>query len=185
MERLELAPIFDRYMVYNDHYDGELIGLGDALGRDCMVASFNSDAPYYMRLYRTDGAENEDWFSWNAKVYAPISGTVTFLRECKKTNQPGTFSPDPPAAVIIIKAEDGTQVFLAHIQNPLASKGEQVQEGEHIAYVGNNGYARCPHIHIGAYRDNQPLAIGFDPKKVAKMRQSVSEAHWCFGEDTE
>lgn len=49
---------------------------GDALGRDCMVAAFLPDRLGFMRLYKSDGAKNEDWFSWNAEVYAPISGKI-------------------------------------------------------------------------------------------------------------
>lgn len=40
MERIELYPIFNRYTVCNDHYDGELEYPGDALGRDCMIAAY-------------------------------------------------------------------------------------------------------------------------------------------------
>jgi hypothetical protein len=29
-----------------------------------------------MRFYRTDGATNEDWYSWHVEVHAPFDGIV-------------------------------------------------------------------------------------------------------------
>jgi len=35
-------------------------------------------------------------------------------------------------------------------------------EGQVIAQVGNNGRSHHPHIHVGAYKDTEPLQIRFD-----------------------
>lgn len=180
LERIELFPIFDRHTLYNDHYDGELQGLGDELGRDCMIDAFDPANVTFCTLYRGDGSRNEDWFSWNAKVYAPIAGEVTRIHINEVVNTPGRMNPSP-SSVIVIQAEDGTAVVLAHIQNPLVAVGDRVEEGQHIAHVGNNGFARCPHIHVGAFRDDQPLMIGFDAEKVGRVRDSVDECYWMFG----
>ncbi len=180
MERVEVHPIFDRFCYANDHYDGELAELGDALGKDCMIAAFLPEALDFARLYRGDGKRNEDWFSYDARVYAPISGRVTKIYINPVTNQPGVQNPSP-ASCMTIKAEDGLNVWVGHIQSPVVSEGEQVTEGQHLAYVGNNGYARNPHIHLGAYRDGKPLAISFDPQKVGKVAVRVGECHWLFG----
>ena len=180
MERIELYPIFDRYTVYNDHFGGELASLGDALGRDCMIASFLPETPDFMRLYKGDGAKNEDWFSWNAKVYAPISGKVTSVYLNEITNTPGTMNPSR-ASMIMIQSDDGTVVILAHIQNPQVSIGEEVKEGQLLAYVGNNGFCRNPHIHVGAYRNDKPLMVGFNAEKVGEVRNRVDECYWIMG----
>lgn len=134
MERIELYPIFNRYTVCNDHYDGELEYPGDALGRDCMIAAYLPEKLDFMRLYKGDGTRNEDWFSWNAEVYAPV-----------------------------------------------VSVGEEVKEGQLLAYVGNNGFCRNPHIHVGAYRGDQPLMVGFDAQKVGKVREKTDECYWVMG----
>lgn len=63
--------------------------------------------------------------------------------------------------------------MLAHIQNPVVSVGDEVNEGQLLAYVGNNGYCRNSHIHIGAYRDEKPLMIGFDANKVGEISGRV------------
>lgn len=184
-ERIELYPIFDRYTVFNDHFDGEFSEPGDALGRDCMIAAFLPENPGFMRLYKGDGSKNSDWFSWNAEVHAPISGKVTSVYINNITNIPG-FMNHSRASSIVIQSDDGTVIVLAHIRNPLVTVGESVEEGQVLAYVGNNGYCRNPHIHIGAYRNGKPLMIGFDAKKVGEVLRKVEKSYWTMGiSDTE
>lgn len=180
MERCELHPIFKRFWISNDHFDGELQGVGDALGRDCMVAAFLPEHADFARLYTGDGTKNEDWFGWNAEVLAPISGTVKKINTNPVTNNPGIQNPSV-ASFIVIENDEGLSVLLAHVQNIKVSEGDKVTEGQVIATVGNNGYARNPHIHLGAWKGNQPLAIAFDPKKIAKVYEQVGEIFWMFG----
>lgn len=180
MPNIDLFPIFDRHTVYNDHYEGELHALGDALGRDCMVCSFEPNPPFFMRLYRNDGSRNEDWYSWNVNVYAPISGTIEDIYINEITNIPGEMNPSR-ASFILIEARDNIHVILAHIQDPVVKIGDHVLEGQLVAHVGNNGNARNPHIHIGAYINDIPCSISFHPQKEAEMRSRVNEAYWLFG----
>ena len=39
--------------------------------------------------------------------------------------------------------------------------GDRVHAGQAVALVGDNGYARMPHIHIGAWRGKTPYQIGW------------------------
>lgn len=180
MERIELHPIFNRHTVYTDHYNGELASLGDALGRDCMIAAFLPEKMDFMRLYTGDGTRNEDWFSWNAEVYAPISGKIVEIYINNVTNMPGQMNPSR-ASMIKIQSDDETTVLLAHIQNPVVTVGEEVKEGQLLAYVGNNGFCRNPHIHVGAYRGEQPLMVGFDAEKVGRLRKATEKYYWIMG----
>lgn len=180
MEQIQVYPIFDRFCDYNDHYDGELPELGDALGRDCMIAAFLPEKMDFARHYLGDGSRNEDWFSFNAKVYAPVSGTISDIRINPVTNEPGHMNPSP-ASCISIDAGDGLTVLLVHIQFPVVSVGDRVTEGQYLAHVGNNGYSRNPHIHIGAYRNGSPVAVSFDPQKVGEAARRVDECYWIFG----
>lgn len=180
MERVELHPIFNRYTVYNDHYDGELDTLGDALGRDCMIEAFLPDRLDFARQYIGDGSRNEDWFGWNAEVFAPISGKVTEIYINEVVNVPGKMNPSRSSS-LFIQSEDGITVMLGHIQNPVVAVGDVVTEGQLLAYVGNNGFSRQPHIHVGAYRGDQPLMVGFDAEKVGKLREKTDECYWIMG----
>lgn len=180
MERIELYPIFNRYTVYNDHYDGELDGLGDALGRDCTIAAILPEKLDFTREYKGDGSRNEDWFSWNAEVFAPVSGKVISVYINDVTNVPGQMNSSR-ASTIVIQRDDEVNIILAHIQNPVVSEGGEVKEGQLLAYVGNNGFSRHPHIHIGAWRGDQPLMVGFDAKKVGELRGKTEECYWIMG----
>lgn len=173
-------PIFKRYYVINDHYQGELPSLGDALGRDCMVASFIPENFDFSRLYMGDGTKNENWFGWNAEVMSPINGIVKQVYINNVVNNPGTINPSR-ASVIIIESDSGENVMLAHVQDICVVEGQKVSEGQTIARVGNNGYSRCPHIHIGAWKDGVPMQISFDAEKVAKINNDVGEIFWLFG----
>ncbi len=145
-----------------------------------MIAEFLPEKIDFMRLYKGDGSKNEDWFSWNAEVFAPVSGKIISIYINEVTNVPGQMNPSR-ASSIIIRRDDDVNILLGHIQNPVVSVGDEVKEGQLLAYVGNNGYARNPHIHIGAYRGDQPLMIGFDAKKVGELREKTDECYWLMG----
>ncbi len=175
-----IHPIFKRYYVANDHFYGELPSVGDALGRDCMIASFIPEQFDFFRLYTGDGSKNEDWFGWNAEVMSPVNGVVKKVHENATVNTPGVMNPSP-SSIIIIEADDGANIMLAHVQNISVVEGQRVSEGETVARVGNNGFSRCPHVHIGAWKDNEPMQISFDSKKVAAVMNEVGEIFWLFG----
>ena len=50
----------------------------------------------------------------------------------------------------------------------------QVRVDEKIAVVGNNGYGRAPHVHIGAWLGETPLQVLASWLKVATPRLIVS-----------
>lgn len=179
-ERIELYPVFNRYAVYNDHYAGELSAAGDALGRDCMIAAMLPEDLGFMRLYRGDGSKNEDWFSFGEKVFSPVSGRVKEVYINPVTNEAGKINSSR-ASCIVIDMADGTQITLAHIEQPLVKVGDAVEEGQFIARVGNNGCSRNPHLHIGAFKGGKPLMVGFDAEKVAAVRGTVDDCYWIAG----
>lgn len=112
-------------------------------------------------LYAGDGKRNEDWWSWRASVLAPFDGTVSAIRINPVTNQPGTRG-EPPASTITIVRDDGVHVLFAHIMDVAVQLGQVVSAGQPLACVGNNDHCWNPHLHIGAWRDEQPLQIRFD-----------------------
>jgi len=159
-------PLFAEPYVCSEHADGELTHLGDDLGQDCMIATFGEDnAGSFPRLYRTDGAKNEDWFGWNRPVQSPCDCEVVAIHVNPLTNQPGR--PDPSrASSVILKAADGTMFAVAHLQAMIVTKGARVRAGDPIGQVGNNGYARAPHVHIGAWRGKEALQIRWNQREM-------------------
>ena len=157
-------PLFDTYYACAEHAAGALPSLGDDLGQDCMVQAMDDKrTPAFMRAYRTDGATNEDWYGWNREVLSPCDCTVLKTHENPIVNVPGT-TGTPPASFVFLKADDGTFFVLAHVQAILVKEGDHINAGQVIARVGNNGFARMPHIHVGAWRGPDGLQIRWDQK---------------------
>lgn len=169
IEAVVLHPLFDTWFVTNEHWAGQLSEPGDALGSDCVVAEMVEEGGRsWLRSYRGDGARNEDWYGWRREVLAPIDGEVLRVHVNPITNEPGTWTPGM-ASFVILRAPDGTHVALAHLQEIRIHEGDRVAAGQPIGVVGNNGNSRHPHIHVGAWRGNQPLQIRFDQAAMAKV----------------
>ncbi|MCL2603591.1 MAG: M23 family metallopeptidase [Defluviitaleaceae bacterium] len=181
MKIITIHPIFNRACVYTDHPSRELESLGDDLGRDCFICEFvNNGNGYWLTPYINNGNKNEDWSGWCSDVLAPIDGIVKEVYVNPSTNEPGKQNPSR-ASCLVIESGEGINVMLAHIQKPEVKEGDTVIQGQLVARVGNDGYARCPHIHIGAWQDNKPLAIEFDRQLMADMKEKVGEMFWLFG----
>jgi hypothetical protein len=45
-----------------------------------------------------------------------------------------------------------------------------IEGGEMVARIGNNGMARHPHVHIGAWRAETPLQVRFDLVALGRLR---------------
>ena len=50
----------------------------------------------------------------------------------------------------------------AHLDDMRIHKGSHVGVGQVVALDGNNGTAKNPHVHVGAYLGNKPLQIRWD-----------------------
>jgi len=155
-------PIFKDYFACSQHWVGALKGLGDALGSDCYIMNFvDQKGRLWMRAHRGGGMKNEDWFGWHAEVLSPCTCTVEEVHVNPVNNVPGILGK-PPASAIGLVREDGVHFVLAHVEDIRVKVKDQVTAGQVVALVGNNGMARIPHIHIGAWKDKEPLQIRFD-----------------------
>ncbi|WP_447730689.1 M23 family metallopeptidase [Pseudoxanthomonas suwonensis] len=159
-------PVYESIYSCSEHASGSLGALGDDLGQDCLIQEFvESDGRLFLRAFRNDGYSNTDWYGWNQPVLSPCDCTVREIRLNPATNEPGILGK-PPASAIELEAADGTRVTLVHIQDPVVREGDTVRAGQQLARVGNNGYSRSPHVHIGAWRDGEPLQIRWDPRAI-------------------
>lgn len=157
-----LAPLFYQRFACTEHVNGELRDLGDALGSDCLVLG-GMEAPNhgFMRFYKTDGTTNDDWYGWHVDVHAPFDGVIMETGSNAVTNTPGT-PGQPPPGYIKFKRADGIVVVYAHLDDIRVHRGDPVKAGQVVARDGNNGTAKNPHVHVGAYLGNEPLQIRWD-----------------------
>lgn len=161
IETITLHRLHHEYFACGEHDDGELDYVGDALGSDCLIQSQAAPTGGFVRPFRGSGSRNEDWHGWNAEVLAPFEGRVVRTHVNPVVNRPGRFG-EPPASMIIFERQDGVRVLFAHVQDIAVAEGDTVQAGQVVARVGNNGYGRSPHIHVGAWRGETPFQIRWD-----------------------
>ena len=114
-----------------------------------------------MREYAGDGLKNDDWYGYGEPVLAPCDCTVAGIQINPVENEPGILG-EPPATWVKFERSDGTSILIAHVKGLLVEEGDSVSAGDVFAVVGNNGYARQPHVHIGAWRGEASLQIRFD-----------------------
>ena len=74
-----------------------------------------------------------------------------------------------PASSIVFLHPDGLRVLYGHVADIQVSTGDTVTEGDFVSRVGNNGYSRQPHIHVGAWKNKTPLQIQFNLKVLGKF----------------
>lgn len=169
IEAVTLHRLFHEYYACGEHLEGELQYMGDALGTDCLIQGGldpNTEGGF-VRAYRNDGARNEDWYGWNAEVLAPFDGTIARVNINPVVNQPGHLG-SPPASFIVFERADGMRVLFAHVQDVQVAQGDTVTAGQVVARIGNNGYGRNPHIHVGAWKGETAYQIRWDLSRSAE-----------------
>ncbi len=101
------------------------------------------------RLFENEGIENEDSYTFGAKVISPVNGKVVYalgtLPDQKITDRDKLAGNH-----IILQFQDTLYVALAHLkQNSIKVKvGDIVKTGDDLAQVGNSGNTDFPHLHI-------------------------------------
>jgi murein DD-endopeptidase MepM/ murein hydrolase activator NlpD len=172
IEQVMIHPLFATYFMCGEHWEGQLPYPGDALGADCMVTGgLPADGRSgFSKPYKTDGKTNDDWYGWKQPVLVPFDGVVARVNINAVVNKPGELGK-PPASFVIFRREDGTMVLIAHVDEITVKEGDSVSVGKPFAKVGNNGFGRNPHIHVGAWRDKTPLQIRFDLRAAGQLYQ--------------
>jgi hypothetical protein len=124
------------------------------------------------RMYRGNGARNEDWYSWNAPVLAPGAGTVVAAVSNEPDWQVGrTGLPDSvvlarPVALfgnhVVIDHGNGEYSVLAHLRrgSVLVRRGDRVRQGQSVGRVGFSGSVYTIHSHYQLQRGPEYDAEG-------------------------
>lgn len=162
-------PIFRETYACSEHWQGNLKGLGDELGTDCWIQRrVEIKGRTWWRAHANSGFRNEDWYGWGKDVLSPCTCEVVRLNVNPVVNRPGVIGK-PPASFIVLKREDGVFFLLAHVEKIRVQVGDKLESGQIVAQVGNNGYCRHPHVHIGAWKGEEALQIRFDQVSMGKL----------------
>ncbi len=73
---------------------------------------------------------------------------------------------------IIIKHKHGFYTRYAHLQSFRIQKGQKVQQGQVIGYIGNTGLSTGPHLHYEVHIGSDVV----DPMKYLNIRSSLAKA---------
>lgn len=169
---VEIHPLFAADYGCSEHWEGQLNYPGDALGSDCFVYGGSlSRETGFLRTFKTDGSTNQDWYGWGQPVLAPIDSVVAKININPVENKPGQIGKGA-STFVVFKHADGTMVMVGHVSDISVKEGDGVTAGQPFAKVGNNGFSRAPHIHVGAWRGKTPLQIRFDLRALARLRNS-------------
>lgn len=116
---------------------------------------------------------NEDHFSWDRPVIAPIMAGVIRTKNDAE-DQPPYRKPDASTPVngAYLKLNDESALWLGHFRegSVRVNTGEVVSRGAELGRVGNSGQSNRPHLHISVFE----LPSGLRTKPIAFSNVIVS-----------
>lgn len=148
---------------------------------------------------------SKDYYCWEDPIIAPISGEIlrvgddwqdheytnlwntiriwynaTYKWHPRKVN--GDLDIRPNAGNhVMIKADAGYIVFLAHIRNNsiTVNPGHRVECGERLGLVGNSGNSTAPHLHINLFDQMEdPFTSKVLPFVFGSFQTFTSQGQW-------
>lgn len=178
---VNIYPVFKQAFMTSEHPEGELPYMGDALGRDFVAFKFVDG---FARTFVNDGKRNEDWFGYMLDVLAPCDALVESVNIVETENIPGTHTNRPGGSVTFL-CENGVRIAYGHLTDIKVQPNDKVVKGQPIAKCGNNGTSWSPHVHVGAWKGQQPLQIQVDLTALGKIQQEVGDEFYFLAEDNE
>ncbi len=127
------------------------------------LASFLPDRRYGLdlvlledgKLFRGDGGQPSDWFSFGKEVLAPADGVVARVHtgEPDQTPRQADRSRSPEGNFIVLKTAENEYCFLMHLQadSIRVQVGDDVLAGQSLARVGSSGFSALtpmPHLAV-------------------------------------
>ncbi|MDQ0112505.1 hypothetical protein [Paenibacillus harenae] len=105
---ITIHPIYKHAFTVSEHPEGQLLHIGDALGCDCVIEKF---ADGWMKKYKNDGSNNEDWYGWGADILAPFDGIVEAIHINPITNKPGEISQTRASSITFLGTDNVRSVM--------------------------------------------------------------------------
>jgi hypothetical protein len=116
-------------------------------------ADFVLNGVWYYKSIGYQGHNGDDYAApIGTPVYAADEGTVTFEGWGQNHSWMGT-----PAGICVLINNGGLYSGYAHLNGTVVNKGQHVNKGQLIGYVGQTGAATGPHLHFEAL----PLSPNF------------------------
>jgi murein DD-endopeptidase MepM/ murein hydrolase activator NlpD len=114
------------------------------------------------RINSGDGMKLEEYYTFDAPVYASASGEV-ITAEGRYPDIPiGKMGEFLQANSVCIQHAGGEYTLYAHLKqgSVLVKKGQHVKAGELLGKIGNSGSSSSPHLHFCFY-DGDGISLPF------------------------
>lgn len=179
IESVSIYPVFNHAFITTEHPEGDLESLGDALGRDFVAMKFYNG---FFKTYLNDGSRNEDWFGYGLDVLAPCDAIVESVRIVESENEPGSHINKPSGSVTFL-CENNIRIAYGHLTDITVKPNDKVVAGQAFSKCGNNGTSWSPHVHVGAWKDHEPLQISVDLTALGKIQREIGDAFYFMTDD--
>lgn len=103
------------------------------------------------KSFSGQGTNNQDYYAFGKKVYAPGDATVVFAVDGVPDNVPGVMNASyVPGNAVLLRLSDQEYILIAHLQQGTVAvvAGDKVSQGDILGKCGNSGNSSEPHIHI-------------------------------------
>jgi hypothetical protein len=120
--------------------------ISDPSSRHALDFAVWNERGYFLPNYD----ENADSWDWEQPVFAPAAGTVIDMANDVPDNLLGVIDTTSPGNMIVLQTAPREFLLMGHFRHGsvAVTLGEQVQEGQFIARIGNSGYSAGPHLHM-------------------------------------
>lgn len=118
------------------------------------------------RPFAGNGARNEEWHCYGAKVTSATAGKVVAVSNGMPDETPNVLPENVHEPVdyggnhVTVQVEDGVWAFYGHLiaDSIAVAVGDRVVAGELLGLLGNSGNSTAPHLHFGLLDGPDPLA---------------------------
>lgn len=154
-------------------------------GEDFLVAPYRDHAPEAGKIIDYTGGDRAydghggtdfavpgfDWQDWQVPVVAVAPGVVIEVvdgypdRETEKDR-------DRPDNFIQIDHGLGREAYYSHFKKDsiLVAKGDRVEAGTRLGFIGSSGNSKWPHVHLGVMENGETLDPYHGPTSLAESR---------------
>ena len=117
--------------------------------------------------YEGAGFANDDYYVWDAPVFAPTGGVVVEVVGDAPDRAPGPVDLEAVNNLVGIQLYGGYHLYLLHFRqgSVAVSVGDRVEAGQLLGRVGNSGVSVAPHLHLAL--------LALDPERTPLRTWSV------------
>ena len=138
------------------------------------------------KTHQGAGNDNEDYFAFGRKVFAPADGVVTDVIQGVRDNPPRSMNPYSALGnAVVIQHHENEVSVLAHFKNGsiMVKPGEKIKKGRLLGLCGNSGNSSEPHIHYHLQntpilQDGTGIKCYFEIVVVTKADKNTAKKHY-------